>query len=35
MGNKICVYTCITGNYDKIKELEFKKDGIDYYFCVW
>ena len=32
MKNKICVYTCITGNYDKIKELDFKEEGIDYYF---
>ena len=23
--NKICVYTCITGDYDKIKELEIKE----------
>lgn len=30
--NKICVYTCITGDYDKIKELEIKEAGIDYYF---
>lgn len=30
--NKICVYTCITGDYDKIKKLEIKEAGIDYYF---
>lgn len=28
--NKICVYTCITGNYDNLKEIE-KEKGIDYY----
>lgn len=27
--NKICVYTAITGNYDKLKEVE-KEEGIDY-----
>ena len=27
----ICVYTCITGNYDKINELKEKEQGIDYY----
>jgi hypothetical protein len=26
----ICVYTCITGDYDNLKELKFKEDGIDY-----
>lgn len=26
----ICVYTCIMGNYDKLKELSFKEEGIDY-----
>ena len=31
MNNKICVYTCITGNYDNIKEIENKEKGIDYY----
>lgn len=29
--NKICVYTCITGNYDKINEIKDKELGIDYY----
>lgn len=29
--NKICVYTCITGNYDKVNELPFKEKEIDYY----
>ena len=29
--NKICVYTCITGNYDNIKELPIKEKNIDYY----
>ena len=29
--DKICVYTCITGNYDNIKEIENKEKGIDYY----
>ena len=31
MKNKICVYTCITGDYDNIKELKEKEKGIDYY----
>lgn len=31
MKKKICVYTCITGNYDNINELVFKETGIDYY----
>lgn len=29
--NKICVYTCITGNYDNVNELTFKEKGVDYY----
>ena len=29
--NKICVYTCITGNYYDLKEVN-KEEGIDY-FC--
>lgn len=29
--NRICVYTCITGNYDNIKEIDNKEKGIDYY----
>ena len=28
--NKICVYTCITGNYDNIIEICKKEDDIDY-----
>ena len=27
---KICVYTCITGNYDNVHEIEKKEEGIDY-----
>lgn len=30
--NKICVYTCITGNYDNLIELEQKEESI-YYIC--
>ncbi|MBQ3469144.1 MAG: DUF616 domain-containing protein [Bacilli bacterium] len=29
--NKICVYTCVTGNYDNVKEIETVEKGIDYY----
>ena len=28
---KICVYTCITGDYDNLKELKKVEDNIDYY----
>ncbi len=28
---KICVYTCITGNYDIVNEIVNKEKGIDYY----
>ena len=28
---KICVYTCITGNYDNVNEIQNKEKGIDYY----
>lgn len=28
---KICVYTCITGSYDKVNELKIKESDIDYY----
>ena len=28
---KICVYTCITGNYDNLKEIPNIENGIDYY----
>lgn len=28
--NKICVYTCITGNYDNLIEINNIEDGIDY-----
>ncbi|MBR2754046.1 DUF616 domain-containing protein [Candidatus Saccharibacteria bacterium] len=27
---KICVYTCITGNYDNLHEIEIIEDGVDY-----
>lgn len=30
MKNRICVYTCITGNYDNLKDIN-QEDGIDYY----
>ena len=29
--NKICVYTCITGDYDNVNEISRKEKGIDYY----
>lgn len=29
--NKICVYTCITGDYDNLKEIPKIEKGIDYY----
>lgn len=28
---KLCVYTCITGSYDNIHEIENKESGVDYY----
>ena len=28
---KICVYTCITGDYDNLKEIKNKEKNIDYY----
>ena len=28
---KICVYTCITGNYDNLNEIKHPEKGIDYY----
>ena len=31
MKERICVYTCITGNYDNLQEIENKEKGIDYY----
>ena len=31
MKEKICVYTCITGNYDNLQEIENKEKEIDYY----
>ena len=31
MKNKIAVYTCITGEYDGLNEIEEKERGIDYY----
>ena len=30
-NNKICVYTCITGNYDNLKEITKLEKKIDYY----
>ena len=27
---KICVYTCITGNYDNLKDVLVKEDNVDY-----
>lgn len=31
MNQKICVYTCITGDYDNLNEIEHPEKGIDYY----
>ena len=31
MANKICVYTCITGEYDDLKEIKNVEKNIDYY----
>ena len=31
MSKKICVYTCITGNYDNVHEITNKEKGLDYY----
>ena len=31
MKNKICIYTCITGDYDNVNELPFKEKGVDYF----
>jgi len=31
MDNHICVYTCITGDYDLLHEIDNPEDGIDYY----
>ena len=28
--NKICVYTCITGDYDNLKDIQNVEDGVDY-----
>ena len=28
--NKICVYTCITGDYDNLNEIKNIEKGIDY-----
>lgn len=30
MGKKLCVYTCITGNYDNLNEVEVIEDSVDY-----
>ena len=32
MSKKLCVYTCITGDYDNLHELEVQEKNIDY-FC--
>lgn len=32
MKEKICVYTCMTGNYDNVKEIINKEEGVDYFF---
>ena len=29
--DRICVYTCITGDYDSVNEIQNKEKGIDYY----
>ena len=31
MNKKICVYTCITGDYDNLHEIKKKEKDIDYY----
>ena len=31
MKNRICVYTCITGDYDDLHEIESPEKGVDYY----
>lgn len=31
MKKKICVYTCITGEYDDLREIEKPEKGVDYY----
>lgn len=31
MDKTICVYSCISGNYDTVNELTFKEEKIDYY----
>lgn len=31
MKQKICVYTCITGDYDSLREIEHPEKDIDYY----
>ena len=31
MSKKLCVYTCITGNYDNLHEIEHPEKNIDYY----
>lgn len=31
MREKLCVYTCITGNYDNLHEIEHPEKNIDYY----
>lgn len=31
MNKKLCVYTCITGNYDNLHEIEHPEENVDYY----
>ena len=31
MSKKLCVYTCITGDYDDLHEIEKPEKGVDYY----
>ena len=31
MEEKLCVYTCITGDYDNLHEIEHPEKNIDYY----
>lgn len=31
MKDKICVYTCITGDYDNLNEIAIKNNNVDYY----
>lgn len=31
MKNKLCVYTCITGDYDNLHEIVYSEKGVDFY----